>query len=187
MESLKIKELIGQTQTDCKGLGSSTAKWWSWSRAEGKEKRDMVINEIGLNEGFRKQSNNLNRNNGLTGIMPCRNPLWNEIWRMVPLHINFLIRSVYDLLPLKSNLVRWGKKEDPTSPLCQGRQTREHVLNSCKFALSQGRYTWRHNGVLQELAAIISTAKGVTNLPKTNALIFTTEGGTKSSHGTEGR
>ena len=47
-ECLKIKEVIGQTQTDRKGLGSCTAKWWS--KAEGKEKRDMVINEIRLNE-----------------------------------------------------------------------------------------------------------------------------------------
>ena len=27
-ECLKIKEVIGQTQTGRKGLGSSTAKWW---------------------------------------------------------------------------------------------------------------------------------------------------------------
>ena len=47
-ECLKIKEVFGQTQTDRKGLGSSTIKWWS--KAEGKEKRDMVINEIRLNE-----------------------------------------------------------------------------------------------------------------------------------------
>ena len=46
-----------------------------------------------------------------------------------------------------------------------------------------GRYTWRHNRVLQELATIISTAKGETTLPNTNALIFTTEGGAKSWHG----
>ena len=49
--------------------------------------------------------------------------------------------------------------------------------------LSQGRYTWRQNRVLQELAAIISTAKGETTLPNTKALIFTTEGGAKSWHG----
>ncbi|GFO24435.1 reverse transcriptase [Plakobranchus ocellatus] len=30
-------------------------------------------------------------------------------------------RSVYDLLPSNANLVRWGKKDDPTCPLCQGR------------------------------------------------------------------
>ena len=78
---------------------------------------------------------------------------------MAPFRISFLIRSVYDLLPSNANLVRWGKKEDPTCPLCQGRQTTEHVLSSCRIALSQGRYTWRHKRVLQELAAIISTSK----------------------------
>ncbi|KAK3766631.1 hypothetical protein RRG08_042410 [Elysia crispata] len=184
-ECLKIKEVIGQTQTDRKGLGSSTAKWWS--KAEGKEKRDMVINEIRLNEDSRRvqkavqqpqQGQWTNWDNALQKSLT-----WNEIWHMAPLRISFLIRSVYDLLPSNANLVRWGKKEDPTCPLCQGRQTTEHVLSSCKIALSQGRYTWRHNRVLQELAAIISTAKGETTLPNTNALIFTTEGGAKSWHG----
>ena len=70
---------------------------------------------------------------------------WNDIWHMVPLRISFLIRSVYDLLPSNANLIRWGKKEDPTCPLCNGGQTTEHVLSSCKVALSHGRYTWRHN------------------------------------------
>ena len=137
-------------------------------------------------EGSRKQSSNLNRDNGLIGIMPCmqKSITWNEIWHIAPLRISFLIRSVYDLLPSNANLVWWGKKEDPTCPLCQARQTTEHVLSYRKIALSQGRYTWRHNRVLQELAAIISTAKGETTLPKTNALIFTTEGGAKSWHGT---
>ncbi|KAK3764243.1 hypothetical protein RRG08_023708 [Elysia crispata] len=102
---------------------------------------------------------------------------------MAPLRISFLIIPVFDLLPSNANLVRWGKKEDPTCPLCQGRQATEHVLSSWKIALSQGRYTWRHNSVLQKLAAIISTAKGETTLPNTNALIFTTEGGAKSWHG----
>ena len=51
-ECLQIKEVIGQTQTDRKGLRSSTAKWWL--KAEGKEKRDMVINEISLDEDSRR-------------------------------------------------------------------------------------------------------------------------------------
>ena len=102
---------------------------------------------------------------------------------MAPLWISFLVRSVYELLPSNTKLVRWEKKEDPTYLLYQGRQTTEHVLSSCKIALSQGRYRWRHNRVLHELAAIISTAKGEITLPNTNALIFTTEGGAKLWHG----
>ena len=103
---------------------------------------------------------------------------------MAPLPNSFLIRSVYDLLPSNANLVRWGKKEDPTCPLCNGRQTTEHVLSSCKVALSQGRYTWRHNRVLQELAVAISMAKGQSTQPQTDAVTFTTEGCAKSWHGT---
>ncbi|GFN98801.1 polyprotein [Plakobranchus ocellatus] len=81
-----------------------------------------------------------------------RSLTWNDIWHMAPLRISFLIRSVYDPLPSNANLVRWGKKDYPTSKVCEGWQTTEHVLSSCKVALSQGRYTWRHNRVLQELA-----------------------------------
>ncbi|KAK3781004.1 hypothetical protein RRG08_046308 [Elysia crispata] len=143
----------------------------------------MVINEIRLNEDSRRvqkavqqpqQGQWTNWDNALQKSLT-----WNEILHMAPLRISFLIRS--PALKRKSSTV--GKKEDPTYPLCQGRQTTGHVLSSCKIALSQGRYTWRHNRVLQELAAIISTAKGETTLPKTNALIFTTEGGAKSWHG----
>ncbi|GFO08023.1 polyprotein [Plakobranchus ocellatus] len=100
-------------------------------------------------------------------------------WNDIPLRISFLIRSVYDLLPSNANLVRWGKKGDPTCLLCQGRQTTVHVLSSCKVALSQGRYTWRHNKVLQELASVISTAKGEIHPSSTSSTVFTTEGGVK--------
>ncbi|GFS07847.1 reverse transcriptase [Elysia marginata] len=58
-----------------------------------------------------------------------RSLTWKDIWQMAPLSISFLIRSVYDLLPSNANLVRWGKKDDPTCPLCHGRQTTEHVLS----------------------------------------------------------
>ncbi|GFO25615.1 reverse transcriptase [Plakobranchus ocellatus] len=90
---------------------------------------------------------------------------------MAPLRISFLIRSVYDLLSSNANLERWGKKDDPTCPLCQGRQTTELVLSECKVALSQGRYTWRHNRVLQELASVISTAEGEIHPSSTNSTV----------------
>ncbi|GFS22241.1 reverse transcriptase [Elysia marginata] len=43
-ECLKMREVIGQTQTNRKGLGSSSVKWWS--KTEGKETRYMVIDEV---------------------------------------------------------------------------------------------------------------------------------------------
>ncbi|KAK3735730.1 hypothetical protein RRG08_024526 [Elysia crispata] len=79
---------------DTNGLGSSTAKWWS--KAEGKEKRDMVINEIRLNEDSRRvqkavqQPQQGHRTNWDNALQKSLN--WNEIWHMAPLRISFLIR-----------------------------------------------------------------------------------------------
>ncbi|GFN86663.1 reverse transcriptase [Plakobranchus ocellatus] len=185
-ECLKMKEVIGQTQTDRRGLGSTTVKWWS--KTEGKEKRDMIIDEIRNREDSTRVQKAVQQpqqgqwTNWDTAIQ--RSLTWNDIWHMAPLRISFLIRSVYDLLPSNANLVRWGKKDDPACPLCQGRQITEHVLSSCKVALSQGRYTWRHNRVLQELVSVISTAKGEIHPSSTSSTVFTTEG--ESKNGTEG-
>ena len=140
-ECLKIEEVIGLTQTDRKGVRSSTAKWWS--KAKEKEKRDIVINEIRLNEDSRRiqkavhqpqQGQWTNWDNSLQKPLTS-----NEICHMAPLQISFFIRSVYDLMPSNANLIRWGKKEVPTCPLCQGRHKIEHVLSSSQIPLSEGR------------------------------------------------
>ncbi|GFN92196.1 reverse transcriptase [Plakobranchus ocellatus] len=66
-------------------------------------------------------------------------------------------------------------------------QTNRRGLGSttakCQVALSQGRYTWRHNRVLQELASVISTAKGEIHPSSTSSTVFTTEGGVKKWYG----
>ena len=99
---------------------------------------------------------------------------------MAPLRISFLIRSVHDLLPSNANL---GKERGPHLSVMPRQADHRACLELLQNRPLTGRYTWRHNRVLQELAAIISTAKGETTLPNTNALIFTTEGGAKSWHG----
>ena len=43
-QCLNTEEVIGQTQTDRKGLGWTSTKLWS--KTEGKDKRDMVIQEV---------------------------------------------------------------------------------------------------------------------------------------------
>ena len=104
------------------------------------------------------------------------------MWHMAPLRISFNLRSVYDLLPSKANLVKWGKSDDPACPLCQGKQTVEHVLSSCKVALAQGRYTWRHNQVLKEIVYAITdhvcSAAGHT-MPSEASATFYSAGGSK--------
>ena len=40
-------------------------------------------------------------------------------------------------------------------PLCSNHGTLEHILNFCSVSLTQGRYTWRHNSVLNHIANTI--------------------------------
>ena len=43
----------------------------------------------------------------------------------------------------------WGYIPTAQCPLCfQKKCTLHHILVNCKFALDQGRYTWRHDSVL---------------------------------------
>ena len=105
-----------------------------------------------------------------------RSITWNNNWQMAPLKLSFLIRSTYDQLPSKSNLVKWKKESDPPCPLCNEKpQTLEHVLSSYKTALDNGRYTWRHNSVFDELVRIIRSLMKPESNKSTQK--FVTEGG----------
>ena len=56
---------------------------------------------------------------------------------------------------LHQQTCKWKLTETPDCPLCAARGTQQHILSSCAIAISQGRYTWRHNNVLRELAYVI--------------------------------
>ncbi|GFR58671.1 reverse transcriptase [Elysia marginata] len=72
-ECLKMKEVIGQTQTDRKGLGSSSVKWWS--RTEGKEKRGMIIDEVRQKKkDFRRIQRQSSKVIGRSGKLQSRDP-----------------------------------------------------------------------------------------------------------------
>ncbi|XP_052236077.1 uncharacterized protein LOC127847893 [Dreissena polymorpha] len=71
----------------------------------------------------------------------------------------FMIRAVYDVLPTPANLQRWGLIETAECTLCGGRATLDHILSSCKEALAQGRYRWRHDQVLREVADTLERHK----------------------------
>ena len=72
----------------------------------------------------------------------------------------FAINASIDTLPPFRNLKLWGKKMSANCKLCGNTQTLLHVLAECKTMLEQGRYTWRHNCVLNHLETYI---RGLTN------------------------
>lgn len=157
-DNLAFNEVIGYTQVGKQGLGLNEKQWWS--KSSGKDRRDMVIQNVMKEEDKKRlvkgvqQSQQGQWTNWEEALQ--KSITWKDIWQMAPLRLSYLIRSTYDLLPSKNNLVKWKKESDPTCPLCEEKpQTLEHVLSPCKTALVNGRYTWRHNSVLDELVRII--------------------------------
>ena len=110
----------------------------------------------------RRQSSKPNRDNGLIEIMPCRDPK-HGITSGTCCHFGSASSSdqcTISCPPMQT----WYDEERKKIPLdhyaMADRPRSKTVLSSCKVALSQGRYTWRHNRVLQKLAEAISMAKG---------------------------
>ena len=78
------------------------------------------------------------------------------------MRFKFLVKSVYDLLPTPSNKNIWYGSEE-TCKLCGGNGTLAHILSGCSVALSQGRYTWRHNQVLRQIALCVDAKRKAHN------------------------
>ena len=77
---------------------------------------------------------------------------WQCIIRSVPRGVlSFALNSATNTLPTPDNLKRWGKRAVSKCPLCGNNGTLEHILNFCSVSLVQGRFTWRHNTVLNHL------------------------------------
>ncbi|XP_060929417.1 uncharacterized protein LOC133003646 [Limanda limanda] len=105
---------------------------------------------------------------------------WQELWEMEAFKASFTIRAAYDVLPSPKNLNQWYG-EDPTCSLRPTPATLKHILVGCKTGLTQGRYTCRHNQVLQCLAAVLESRRmSVNALPPPSrrpATTFVREGG----------
>ena len=95
----------------------------------------------------------------------------------------FMVKSVYDLLPTPDNKNTWFGTEEACK-LCGGKGTITHILSGCEVALTQGRYKWRHDQVLRELAQCIEERRKSSNKTPTKDtrkdIVFVREGEKKS-------
>ena len=80
---------------------------------------------------------------------------WNRlIAGFNPGQLSFLLRAASDTLPKAVNLRRWRIQSDVHCMLCaSSRPTTAHILGGCLVALTQQRYTYRHDKVLYLLAS----------------------------------
>eukprot|EP01083_Nonionella_stella_P074837 203114_1 len=64
----------------------------------------------------------------------------------------FLCRSRIHQLASNSNLNKWGIRNNRKCDICPCKtQSTLHILNGCLTSLNSGRYTWRHDSVLNHL------------------------------------
>ena len=83
---------------------------------------------------------------------------WSSILAIPPNLLSFCLSSTYDVLPSPSNLRRWRICSEASCFLCHKEVcTTAHILDACKKALSQGRFTFRHDSVLKDLVEQIKS------------------------------
>ena len=152
---LKMQELTGFPNKGKEGLGLNPRV--PFSKADKKEKRKMIvksIKEMEEEERMVRMTNFRKQGAQLGWEVPERKIGHREILEMPEGRLKFLVKAVYDLLPTPSNKNLWYGTEE-SCHLCGGVGTVCHILSGCPTALAQGRYKWRHDEVLRELAQTV--------------------------------
>ena len=132
--SLRIKDIIGVTQTNRAGLGSISNKVFFKMGPMGK--RDMVSQEDRMFEEEQRTAI------AVTQAKQCAWTKWNDIEpiklssktliAIESLVISFLLRPTYDLLPNATSLKLWGYTNSDLCFLCESDWgTLCHVLSAC--------------------------------------------------------
>ena len=178
--SLKLKDIAGIANIGREGLGWNKRQYFNKSR--GKDRRDLMIKEVRQRED-EARGVRMTRRGQQGGWMrwevPQRKISHQELWSTSEKKVSFLIKAVYDILPTPANKNRWFNTQEHKCKLCGGTGTLQHILNSCKVALQQGRYTWRHNRVLREIADLIDSKRRAVNkatVPKKKGINFVRSG-----------
>ena len=152
---LRVQELVGVPNKGKEGLGMRKRQYYSSSST--KQKRDMIVKTVREKEEecrVVKMTNFPNQGANLRWEVPQRQVKHNDIIKASDERLKFLIKSVYDLLPTPANKNRWFNTEEKCL-LCGLDGTLAHILSGCKVALCQGRYKWRHDRVLKEIAGAV--------------------------------
>ena len=154
---LKTQEIIGKTNLGREGLGMRKEKLYS--KCSTKEQRTMIVSTVREKEEERRvveMTQQSKQGLNLRWEVPHRQIKSNELLKMSDDNFKFLIKSVHDLLPTPANKNKWfGTSE--MCLLCGENATLNHILSGCRVALGQGRYKWRHDKVLKEVASSIET------------------------------
>ena len=149
---LRSQEITGIPNKGREGLGLKPRKYFS--KQDKKEKRRMVVNTVRAMEEEKrtvKMTGLIKQGAPMNWEVPERRVSSMEMISMQEGRLGFLVKSVYDLLPTPENRNRWFSTDEGCQ-LCGGVGSMAHILSGCPTALGQGRYRWRHDQVLKEIA-----------------------------------
>ena len=179
---LKIRDLVGTTNTGREGLGANQRL--NLSSCTKKEERDLicaVIREAEEEQRRIKMVQLGKQGNSVRWEVPEKKLSHSDILNTSAAALKFRIKAVHDLLPTPANKNKWyGSNNECT--LCGKPGTLNHILSGCRVALSQGRYKWRHDQVLEEVAKSVEEQRKVslTKPPCQEKIEFVKEGEQKA-------
>ena len=89
-----------------------------------------------------------------------KDPIWKSFsWNLKSGRAKFLLNSTIHTLPIMNNLKLWNKSVSDQCLLCKNCDSTLHTLNGCKIMLDQGRYTYRHDSILNFIVSKIDRSK----------------------------
>ena len=148
------RELIWESKFLPKGNISSSRTHQPFISASPKLKRKLISKRLKKKEAdkMRVRLLNLCKNGNFTtwdNIMSSDITWSDMIHDLSESVLAFRINGISNSLPSPSNLRTWGVKVEGRCALCNKRNaTTAHILSNCYTALTQNRYTWRHDNVL---------------------------------------
>ena len=87
---------------------------------------------------------------------------WYTAFENMPKNIyNFTMRYMNNTLPTMKNMKMWKKLYSSDCKFCQQTETLGHVVGGCISSLREGRYNWRHDSIIVNMAKFITALKNV--------------------------
>ena len=151
-QRLKEEQIAGIPNKGREGLGLHPRKYFD--ACSKKQKRRMIVEKVREAEEDRRivRMTGLSKQGGhLRWEVPERKISSRDLVNMSEDRLKFLVKAVYDLLPTPQNKRVWFGEEGVCRQ-CGENGTLTHILSGCKVALGEGKYKWRHDQVLRQLA-----------------------------------
>ena len=87
---------------------------------------------------------------------------WCKVLDSLPRNLySFVIRYLSNSLANGTNAVKWGIATSSKCLFCNENQTLQHVVSACKTSLNEGRWNWRHDSILINIARMLAKIQDV--------------------------